>query len=135
MRWPIRGSNFNTRDYGSSVQAILADVETVIQHTLRDRLGVNPRDYKVKPARLYSLPLMARSGVLGRSRHPRFIRPILCSRVCEFTSCDDGLQTALCTAGVVVHSDAQLALTLSRNLLLLPTELGCLMHVSLISVL
>ncbi|KAJ7782036.1 hypothetical protein DFH07DRAFT_792382 [Mycena maculata] len=46
VRWPIRGSNFNTRDYGSSVQTILADVETVIQHTLRDRLGVNPRDYK-----------------------------------------------------------------------------------------
>ncbi|KAF7345962.1 Actin-related protein 8 [Mycena venus] len=46
MRWPIRGSNFNTRDYGSSVQSILADVETVIQHTLRDKLGVHPRDYK-----------------------------------------------------------------------------------------
>ncbi|KAJ7116062.1 hypothetical protein C8R44DRAFT_794050 [Mycena epipterygia] len=46
VRWPIRGSNFNTRDYGSSVQAILADIETVIQHTLRDRLGVNPREYK-----------------------------------------------------------------------------------------
>ncbi|KAJ7170507.1 hypothetical protein C8R43DRAFT_981998 [Mycena crocata] len=46
VRWPIRGSNFNTRDYGSSVQAILADVESVIEHTLRDRLGVNPRDYK-----------------------------------------------------------------------------------------
>ncbi|KAJ7696593.1 nucleus protein [Mycena rosella] len=46
VRWPIRGSNFNTRDYGSSAQVILADVETVIQHTLRDRLGVNPGDYK-----------------------------------------------------------------------------------------
>ncbi|KAJ6581573.1 hypothetical protein B0H19DRAFT_1115890 [Mycena capillaripes] len=45
-RWPIRGSNFNTRDYGSSVQAILADVETIIEQTLRDRLGVKPRDYK-----------------------------------------------------------------------------------------
>ncbi|KAJ7504317.1 hypothetical protein B0H11DRAFT_1981638 [Mycena galericulata] len=46
VRWPIRGSNFNTRDYGSSAQTILADVETVIQHTLRDRLGVNPHEYK-----------------------------------------------------------------------------------------
>ncbi|KAJ6591498.1 hypothetical protein DFH09DRAFT_1259152 [Mycena vulgaris] len=46
VRWPIRGSNFNTRDYGVSAQAMLADVETVIQHTLRDRLGVNPSDYK-----------------------------------------------------------------------------------------
>ncbi|KAJ6515082.1 hypothetical protein C8R47DRAFT_1089959 [Mycena vitilis] len=46
VRWPIRGSNFNTRDYGSSVQAILADVETVLQHTLRDRLGIKPHDYK-----------------------------------------------------------------------------------------
>ncbi|KAF7356541.1 Actin-related protein 8 [Mycena venus] len=46
VRWPIRGSNFNTRDYGSSVQSILADVETVIQHTLRDKIGVHPRDYK-----------------------------------------------------------------------------------------
>ncbi|KAJ7043683.1 hypothetical protein C8F04DRAFT_1072950 [Mycena alexandri] len=46
VRWPIRGSNFNTRDYGSSVQTILADVETVIAHTLRDRMGIKPRDYK-----------------------------------------------------------------------------------------
>ncbi|KAJ7446742.1 hypothetical protein FB451DRAFT_1291356 [Mycena latifolia] len=46
VRWPVRGSNFNTRDYGSSTQAILADIETVIQYTLRDKLGVNPRDYK-----------------------------------------------------------------------------------------
>ncbi|KAJ7180728.1 hypothetical protein C8R46DRAFT_1070410 [Mycena filopes] len=46
VRWPIRGSNFNTRDYGSSVQTILADVQAVIEHTLRDRLGIKPREYK-----------------------------------------------------------------------------------------
>ncbi|KAJ7334211.1 hypothetical protein DFH08DRAFT_925855 [Mycena albidolilacea] len=46
VRWPIRGSNFNTRDYGSSVQSILSDIETVIQHTLESKLGVQPRDYK-----------------------------------------------------------------------------------------
>ncbi|KAJ6518873.1 hypothetical protein C8R45DRAFT_949593 [Mycena sanguinolenta] len=46
VRWPIRGSNFNTRDYGPSVQSILADVETVIRHTLQQKLGVQPRDYK-----------------------------------------------------------------------------------------
>ncbi|KAJ7623175.1 hypothetical protein FB45DRAFT_924792 [Roridomyces roridus] len=46
VRWPIRGSNFNTRDYGSSVQTILADIETVLQHTLSEKLGINPRDYK-----------------------------------------------------------------------------------------
>ncbi|KAJ7725307.1 hypothetical protein DFH07DRAFT_1002805 [Mycena maculata] len=46
VQWPIRGTNFNTRDYGSSGQTILADVETVMQHTLRDRLGVYPSDYK-----------------------------------------------------------------------------------------
>ncbi|KAJ7890459.1 hypothetical protein B0H14DRAFT_2336137 [Mycena olivaceomarginata] len=46
VRWPIRGSNFNTRDYGSSVQSILSDIETVIQHTLQSKLGVQPRDYK-----------------------------------------------------------------------------------------
>ncbi|KAJ7091416.1 hypothetical protein B0H15DRAFT_836015 [Mycena belliarum] len=45
VRWPIRGSNFNTRDYGSSTQAILADIEAVIQHTLRDKFGITPRDY------------------------------------------------------------------------------------------
>ncbi|KAJ7224190.1 hypothetical protein GGX14DRAFT_424627, partial [Mycena pura] len=46
VRWPLRGSSFNTRDYDGSVQTILADVEAVIEHTLRDRLGVQPRDYK-----------------------------------------------------------------------------------------
>ncbi|KAK7025245.1 actin-related protein 8 [Favolaschia claudopus] len=46
LRWPIRGSNFNTRDYGSSVQSILADLETIIQHTLSEKLGIHPRDYK-----------------------------------------------------------------------------------------
>ncbi|KAJ6619839.1 hypothetical protein B0H10DRAFT_2163691 [Mycena sp. CBHHK59/15] len=44
--WPIRGSNFNTRDYDSSVQSILSDIEAVIQHTLLDRLAIHPRDYK-----------------------------------------------------------------------------------------
>ncbi|KAJ7247608.1 hypothetical protein B0H12DRAFT_1124689 [Mycena haematopus] len=46
VRWPIRGSNFNTRDYGPSVQSILGDVETVIRHTLQQKLGVQPRDYQ-----------------------------------------------------------------------------------------
>ncbi|KAF7308844.1 Actin-related protein 8 [Mycena kentingensis (nom. inval.)] len=46
VRWPIHGSAFNTKDYGGSTQAILADVEAIIRVTLEEKLGVEPRDYK-----------------------------------------------------------------------------------------
>ncbi|TFK39862.1 nucleus protein [Crucibulum laeve] len=45
VRWPIYGSNFNTRDY-SSVQFVLADLEAIIEATLKDRLNIEAVDYK-----------------------------------------------------------------------------------------
>jgi len=45
-RWPIYGSNFNTRDY-PSLQVILSDLEALLQKTLKDRLDINAQDYKV----------------------------------------------------------------------------------------
>ncbi|KAJ7813652.1 hypothetical protein B0H13DRAFT_2141812 [Mycena leptocephala] len=62
------GFRFHTRDYGSSVQAILADVETVIQHTLRDR----PR---------LSVVLVVPDCMTDQ-----------CSRIREYASCDNGVQ-------------------------------------------
>ncbi|KAK7056412.1 Actin-like protein arp8 [Paramarasmius palmivorus] len=44
VRWPIYGPKFNTRDY-PSVQAILGDLETILRHTLKDRLNIEPKDY------------------------------------------------------------------------------------------
>uniref|UniRef100_A0A0W0G785 Uncharacterized protein n=1 Tax=Moniliophthora roreri TaxID=221103 RepID=A0A0W0G785_MONRR len=44
VRWPIYGSNFNTRDY-SSIQMILNDMETILRNTLKDKLGIEPKDY------------------------------------------------------------------------------------------
>ncbi|KAJ3786868.1 hypothetical protein GGU10DRAFT_350434 [Lentinula aff. detonsa] len=44
VRWPIYGSNFNTRDY-PSLQVILSDIETLLRHTLQEKLAIEPRDY------------------------------------------------------------------------------------------
>ncbi|KAJ7574463.1 hypothetical protein C8J56DRAFT_979709 [Mycena floridula] len=45
VRWPIYGSNFNTRDY-PSIQVLLDDIEEILRTTLRDKLDIEPRDYK-----------------------------------------------------------------------------------------
>ncbi|RXW22152.1 hypothetical protein EST38_g3702 [Candolleomyces aberdarensis] len=45
VRWPIHAGNFNTRDY-DSMQLLLSDTETLIEHTLRDKLDINRKDYK-----------------------------------------------------------------------------------------
>ncbi|PBK72447.1 actin-related protein [Armillaria solidipes] len=44
VKWPIYGPNFNTRDY-SSLRVLMGDIETILRHTLRDKLNINPRDY------------------------------------------------------------------------------------------
>ena len=46
VKWPIYGSNFNTRDY-CSLQLILSDLEAIIRITLKDRLDISEPDYKV----------------------------------------------------------------------------------------
>ncbi|KAJ2934792.1 hypothetical protein H1R20_g2274, partial [Candolleomyces eurysporus] len=45
VRWPIHAANFNARDY-ASMQLLLSDTETLIEHTLRDKLDINRQDYK-----------------------------------------------------------------------------------------
>ncbi|PPQ78392.1 hypothetical protein CVT25_011615 [Psilocybe cyanescens] len=45
VRWPLYGSNFNTRDY-NSVQMILSDLEEIINTTLSDKFDIKPSDYK-----------------------------------------------------------------------------------------
>ncbi|PFH51828.1 hypothetical protein AMATHDRAFT_74707 [Amanita thiersii Skay4041] len=45
VRWPIYGSNFNTRDY-ASIQENLSDIDILIRHTLEEKMNVGPRDYK-----------------------------------------------------------------------------------------
>ncbi|KAF8817421.1 nucleus protein [Phlegmacium glaucopus] len=45
VKWPIYGSNFNTRDY-SSLQMILSDLEAIIRITLKDRFDISESDYK-----------------------------------------------------------------------------------------
>lgn len=45
LRWPIYGSNFNTRDY-PSLQVILSDIEAILRTTLKDHLDIEPHDYK-----------------------------------------------------------------------------------------
>ncbi|THU81080.1 actin-like ATPase domain-containing protein [Dendrothele bispora CBS 962.96] len=45
VRWPIYGSNFNTRDY-PSIQLILSDIEVLLRATLQDQLGIEPSDYQ-----------------------------------------------------------------------------------------
>ncbi|KAF8906229.1 actin-related protein [Gymnopilus junonius] len=45
VKWPIHGSNFNTRDY-SSLQMILSDFEMIIESVLKDKLFIERSDYK-----------------------------------------------------------------------------------------
>lgn len=45
MRWPIYGSNFNTRDY-NSVQLVLSDLEVLIEDALRERFGITRESFK-----------------------------------------------------------------------------------------
>lgn len=46
VRWPIRGQNFNSRDY-PSVQMILDDIETIIRSVLEEKLDIKRPDFKV----------------------------------------------------------------------------------------
>lgn len=41
------GSGFNTRDYNST-QLVLSDIEALIEHTLRDKLDITRKDFKVR---------------------------------------------------------------------------------------
>ncbi|TFK51830.1 actin-related protein [Heliocybe sulcata] len=45
QRWPIYGSQFNTRDYPSQ-QAILDDIETILRTVLRESLSLPSKSYK-----------------------------------------------------------------------------------------
>jgi hypothetical protein len=46
VRWPIRGSRFNTRNYPSTAM-IIDDIETILETSLQGSLGINRREYKV----------------------------------------------------------------------------------------
>ena len=46
MRWPIWGSRFNSRNYPSTAM-IIDDIETILETSLQDSLGINRQDYKV----------------------------------------------------------------------------------------
>ncbi|KAF9482571.1 actin-related protein [Pholiota conissans] len=45
VRWPIYGSNFNTRDY-TSLQMILSDLEALVSSTLSEKFNIGKVDYK-----------------------------------------------------------------------------------------
>ena len=53
-RWPIYSGKFNTRDYPSNAM-ILNDIETIIHATLKDRLTIDSKSYKVRPEVRYLL--------------------------------------------------------------------------------
>jgi hypothetical protein len=46
VRWPIYGTQFNTRDY-PSLQVIINDLELILRSALQEKLGIYPRDYEV----------------------------------------------------------------------------------------
>ncbi|KIM44659.1 hypothetical protein M413DRAFT_358708 [Hebeloma cylindrosporum] len=45
VKWPIYGSNFNTRDY-SSIQMLLSDLEALISGTLLEKFNIQPSEFK-----------------------------------------------------------------------------------------
>ena len=46
VKWPIYGSNFNTRDY-DSIQMLLSDLEALISSTLLENFNIQPSEFKV----------------------------------------------------------------------------------------
>jgi len=46
VKWPIYGSNFNTRDY-NSIQMLLSDLEALISSTLLENFNIQPSEFKV----------------------------------------------------------------------------------------
>jgi actin-related protein 8 len=56
VKWPIHGSNFNTRDY-TSLQAILSDIELLVSHTLAERFDIGRSEYQV-----FTFPLFPSDG-------------------------------------------------------------------------
>jgi len=46
VKWPIYGSNFNTRDY-NSIQMLLSDLEALISITLLERFNIQSSEFKV----------------------------------------------------------------------------------------
>ena len=49
VKYPIYGNFFNTRDY-SSVQAILNDLEVIWTTTLKEKLKIDHKAFKVHPS-------------------------------------------------------------------------------------
>ncbi|KAG6891193.1 hypothetical protein C0995_008445 [Termitomyces sp. Mi166 len=45
LRYPIYAANFNMRDY-PSLQVVLSDLELILRTTLKEKLQVDPKDYK-----------------------------------------------------------------------------------------
>ncbi|KAF8623025.1 hypothetical protein AX15_006537 [Amanita polypyramis BW_CC] len=45
MRWPVYGTNLNTRDY-SSLQENLSDIEILLRKTLEENINIRPSEYK-----------------------------------------------------------------------------------------
>jgi hypothetical protein len=75
VRWPFHASTFNLRDY-ASIQLILGDVESLIDHGMQEKLGIPRAEFKVgqyfvlEASRLYKLIC---PELLSCSRHPRFL--------------------------------------------------------------
>ncbi|KAG6821198.1 hypothetical protein H0H93_004018 [Arthromyces matolae] len=52
LRYPIYAANFNIRDY-PSMQAISSDLEFILRTTLKEKLQLNPKDFKESLAATY----------------------------------------------------------------------------------
>ena len=103
VKWPIYGSNFNTRDY-CSLQMILSDLEAIIRITLKDRLDISESDFKVGScdSRLAAQPLnlgCTNAELLCCSCNSRFLWSSLRSWTSKSFIGVDGVQADLRTAG------------------------------------
>lgn len=47
IKWPFHGSHFNTRDYQSH-QNLMNDIEALWSETLRARMKIDPKGFKVR---------------------------------------------------------------------------------------
>lgn len=102
VKWPIYGSNFNTRDY-CSLQMVLSDLEAIIRITLKDRLDISEADYKVgsfsSGLTNQRLNTAQHTELFCCSRNPWFLWSGIRSWICESSLGVDGVQTDLRAAG------------------------------------
>jgi hypothetical protein len=100
VRWPIWGSRFNTRDYPSTAM-IIDDIETILETSLQDSLGINRREYKVSFLSGHGCAYILKNteGLLSCVGNTRLLRSAIRPRHDSTVANPYGIQAVVRSAG------------------------------------